>query len=489
MLRALIPVVLACIAVLLCGNDTPDEGERSPANEYCPVMPDTPASPEWTTVYRGQRVDFCCNNCLDSFRRNPVAFLDKLPHVPKSDSGNAASAMPISERFSSAWDNAAGAVGQWVLSPQGKIAFVLLTGGLLFGCWRYINKIRARGDRTPVPVRPIYVEMLVFGLAALVIQLTWNKTHLEGEVLEQEVLRVVHHSTYYDHGYPPKPPRPDSPNRLSARFYRGNDERSEFLFNNGNYLTAIFDIGLEREDGTRVRHGESVAGEQLFISFAFERPDHSPDRLYAKQIMDRIYLTQEYGALMGWDTPVHDYLPMERTDSHHWQARYPLGVVAESNATRLDPATATREELLRVEGVTEQVANWFLAYRDGGYPVRGRSDLRQAGIDGVVQESLAAAFDQVAREGTIYVCEANFARPNRQMGARFHYGIQYKLFLESGRVLPESDLWMGSLSRSQKAAKGAIPADQWLSPKPLPMVPTQQDLSDELLGIDDWEYE
>ena len=494
MTRPLIIIVLTCLTLIAFAEPvtgdpvTGDPVAVAPAstssnsysiNEYCPVMPDSLATSDWSTVYRGKQVNFCCNNCVDSFRANPKGYLDRLPHVPNED----VASVPISQQIQTQWRS----LVEWARSPGGRGVCVFIVASLLFGAWRALQQRRAKRNEEPFTVRPVMAEMLIFGLLAAVIYLSWNNSHLETEVIKQRVLRVVHHSTYHDHGYPPQPPRPKAENRLAARFYRGNDERSEFLYNGGNYQTATFDVAIQRADGSPVQHGDDVSGEELFVSYSITRPKQSPDRLYAAKIMDRIYLTKEYGELMGYDKPVRDFLPIKRLDDFHWNARYPLGIVSSAEDSRLDPATATREQLVHVSGMTEPFADWFLAYRKAGYPIRGRADLRHAGIEGEAEHALAAAFGHVTEEGNVYVCEANFGPGGKQMGARFHYGIGYKLFVKNGKVLPESDIWMGPLSRSQKAAKGEIPNDQWLSETPLPSVPKRQELSDELLGIDDWE--
>lgn len=495
MTRPLIIIVLTCLTFIafveqvvgdpVAGDhDTTvqantDQATAPSINEYCPVMPDSLATSDWSTVYRGKQINFCCNNCVDSFRANPKGYLERLPHVPGED----IAAVPIGEQIRTQFRNAV----EWARSPGGRVVCVFVIASLLFGAWRKLQQRRAKRNQEPLTVRPVMAEMLVFGLLATVIHLGWNNSQLETEVIKQRVLRVVHHSTYHDHGYPPQPPRPSAENRLAARFYRGNDERSEFLYNGGNYQTATFDIAIQREDGSQVQFGDDVSGQELFVSYSITRPKQSPDRLYATKIMDRIYLTKEYGELMGYDRPVRDFLPIKRLDDFHWNARYSLGVVSTSQGSRLDPATAAREQLLRVPGMTEQFAEWFLEYRKAGYPIRGRADLRHAGIEGEAEQALAAAFGHVTEEGNVYICEANFGPGGRQMGARFHYGIGYKLFVKDGVVLPDSDIWMGPLSRSQKAAKGQIPNNQWLSETPLPSVPERQELSDELLGIDEWE--
>jgi hypothetical protein len=371
--------------------------------------------------------------------------------------------------------------------PSEMLLFVLIVGSVLFASWQLPKRLLRRRFPDGVPVRPVYAEVCVFVLIALVVQLTLSRQRLEGEVLKSHVLRTVHHATYYDHGYPPVPQRLRAPKHLAATFYRGNDERSEFLFNGGNYLTAEFDIALERPDAAAVQYGDVVADVPLWIRLTIRRAPNSPDRLFAPTIMDRIYLTKEYGPLMGWKAPVADRVALGGVDGEPgvWQARYPLGVICRADGPRIDPETATREQLLEIGGVTPEVASWFLAYRDAGYPIRGAHDLAQAGIEGEVQGAIVAAFGAVSAKGIVYLCEANYVG-KRQMGARFHYAIQYDLLVRDGRIQPDSDLWMGYLSRSQKAAKRAIPDNEWFSVDPLPIVPHVQPLSDELLGIDDY---
>ena len=474
----------------VCGVESVASGQRL-ENQFCPVMQENRVEARWSTVYRGQRVLFCCNNCLDSFRKSPRAYLGSLPQFaddPSVPSGRT----HVNEKSASVASNTLGTLpNDWdtieSASPRNVVLFVLLVGTLLFGCWRLLTCLLRKRVPDAMTIRPAFAEIVVFFLLASVLQLTWGKRRLEGDVIKSQVLRTVHHATYFDHGYPPVPPRPNAPKRLAATFYRGNDERSEFLFNGGNYLTAQFDIAIQRQNGTVVGHGDEVVGEPLLISFTIRRAPNSPDRLFAPSMMNRIYLTKEYGPLMGWKSPIEDRVPIQDFGEKpgEWRARYPLGVIVRSAVSRIDPRTVTREQLMQFEGVTQEDATWFIAYRDAGYPIRGRHDLEQAGIEGLAQTAIASTLGEVDCNGIIYVCEANYVEKG-QMGARFHYGLQYELRVRDGRITKDSDLWMGCLSRSQKAAKGAIPDDQWLSLEPLPIVSAPQDVSDQLFGIDDY---
>ena len=44
----------------------------------CPVM-GRPIDKSIYTEYKGKKVYFCCQGCVDQFKANPEAYLDKLP--------------------------------------------------------------------------------------------------------------------------------------------------------------------------------------------------------------------------------------------------------------------------------------------------------------------------------------------------------------------------------------------------------------------------
>jgi hypothetical protein len=65
-------------------------------------------------------------------------------------------------------------------------------------------------------------------------------------------------------------------------------------------------------------------------------------------------------------------------------------------------------------------------------------------------------------------------------GARYHFGIQYELRFEKGRLAPSSDLWMGALFRGR--AKRIAP-EEWFSHEPIPVLPEKQPENLHLLGV------
>lgn len=443
-------------------------------NIMCPVMPDVEVEDHWTTVYRGKVVRFCCNNCVESFRREPEKYVANLPQFQDLTSTSAAF-QGGPQQATTVW------IGRLLLLLGGFAACYFVLG--------FSQKRLLRGNSRCSFIVPLIVA------GAFAITLTWclrmyqANEHLKLEVVKQKASSEIHLATYYDYGVPPVPNNPQLQPKLSRSFYRGNDERSPVLFNGGNYQTAQFDLEIQHADGTPVRIGDELTRETLFLKYTIYKPENAPRRMYDQKLMGRMFLTRRYEPTMGWDQPIVDKTPLEVvTKDEVWSCRFPLDIAKAGQLTRFNPRTVTQEKLAAVPGVGPQVANWFVSYRDAGYPIVGPEDLRQAGITGAPARIISASLKQSTHDGIVYVCEA-FFHDKRQLGARFHYGINYNVKIRNGRVAEGSEIWMGALSRSLKAKKGAIPDNQWLSCKPLPQIPAPQDINDKLLGIDDYDFQ
>ena len=449
------------------------ESAHSDTNIMCPVMPDVEAEDLWTTVYKGKVVRFCCNNCVESFRREPEKYVGLLPQlkgvVPK----------PV---IAAEEKNSAQSV--W-LSRTALLLGVLFAGYFVLG-WDQ-SKTLSRGKSRSHLVPLVVATILAFSIGhACKTRQTNQMLHVA--LLKEKAKSEIHLATYYDYGVPPVPNNPQVQPELSRSFYRGNDERSPVLYNGGNYQTAQFDIEIQYEDGTPVKVGDRLTDKPLYIQFSIQKPENAPKRMYDRKMMSRMFLTRSYAPDMGWEQPIPDKTDLQVVkEDERWSCRFELDITGVNNGRRFDPQTISKNELADVAGVGSMAAEWFVAYRDAGYPVNGPDDLRQAGITGQPANVISASLNQASHDGLVYVCEA-FHYKERQLGARFHYGIQYDLKIHDGRIAEGSEIWMGALSRSLKAKKGAIPDDQWLSTKPLPQLPTAQEISDELLGIDDYEF-
>ena len=48
------------------------------ANEQCLLMPKRAVKPRFSVVHAGKRIGFCCRRCLNTFKKNPQRFADKI---------------------------------------------------------------------------------------------------------------------------------------------------------------------------------------------------------------------------------------------------------------------------------------------------------------------------------------------------------------------------------------------------------------------------
>jgi uncharacterized membrane protein/YHS domain-containing protein len=90
--------LLALVLFALPVAASEEEGEVT--NAECPVMEGTPITKELFVDYRGVRVYFCCESCVDDFREDPEAYVANLPE------DLVAKMMPVEEwKAAGGWDS------------------------------------------------------------------------------------------------------------------------------------------------------------------------------------------------------------------------------------------------------------------------------------------------------------------------------------------------------------------------------------------------
>lgn len=57
------------------------DGSQQPINVFCPVMTEEEVKPEFTTIFDGRVVGFCCEKCLAKFTANPDRYAERLPKL------------------------------------------------------------------------------------------------------------------------------------------------------------------------------------------------------------------------------------------------------------------------------------------------------------------------------------------------------------------------------------------------------------------------
>ncbi len=410
-----IPVVLILIMMNVFA---PEARGDEDTNMMCPVLSDREASADYAVTYKGKEVRFCCSECIIEFNKHPEIYETVLPQLKE---------LPLRLRI------------QLFMGEYGFLAvgFVLLLALIGLQIHRHRNPVTdeaAAGTFGKLLQKKISATVPLLALAGY---LGFEVYSLHSELTERRLKDEIHFATFHDFGFPPTPRRPDTEARLRASFYRGNDERSPKLFNNGNYRTAKFDISLCDQDGTSIETGDSVLDKDLYLKFEIDRPPFTPDFLYDQDMMDTMFLTAECDYFLGQKSPVADEVGLTETETmQKWQALFPIRSC-------------------------------------------NSSDGRTCGC--CLNEC----------RGTVYVCEKFFQESSlpfvgkKQMGARFHYAVRYDLNIKDGVLVEDSDMYMGALYRTRKLPTWRVPMSQWFSHEPIPELPGENVDDPELLGITD----
>lgn len=129
-------------------------------------------------------------------------------------------------------------------------------------------------------------------------------------------------------GIPPVPIRPSHSPRLGGIYYRGNSERNKALYNNGYYLTAIFDLALVDEQGNQLAYGSEIRGD-VKVQLKIRRATGATPVLFKEDIMSGLLLTTGYDSsgLTVYVGEAAMFTPTEETDE--WQAQFDLPELSE----------------------------------------------------------------------------------------------------------------------------------------------------------------
>lgn len=379
-------------------------------NLRCPVLQDRDATADYAVTYKGQEVRFCCSECVAEFNRNPEIYENALPQLQN---------ISVRARLQMFMGDHGGLI-------VGTVLLATLIGLRIYRMKNPIINADPASGLASLLNRKISPTVPLLGLTAY---LGYEVYSLQSQLHEQQLEDEIHFATFYDFGYPPVPKRSPSEPRMNGTYYRGNDERSPKLFNNGNYRTATFDVSVCDADGVAVLHGDSIKDKDLFLKFEIDRPPFTPDFLYNEQMMNTMFLTAECDRFLGRDAPVADAVPLTETEKmQHWEALYPI--------------------------------------RDAD-----------------------SCCSKDGCRGTVYVCEKHFYQPQisflpkRRGGSRFHYGVCYDLKFENELLVDGSDVYMGALYRTRKLPTWRVPMTQWFSHEPIPVLPGENVDDPELLGL------
>ena len=402
---------LPVIITFVCLSLQASWAHAEDVNTMCPVLLDREASADYAIQYKGKEVRFCCSECIIEFQKHPEIYEAVLPQLQY---------IPFRTR---------------VQLFMGDYGFFVLGGFLL----TILMALRIHRLRNPLETPPETSTFLngvlqrkISAAGPLMLlsgYLGFEVIYLQNTINDDRLKDEIHFATFHDFGFPPTPKRPDTPLRVDGSYYRGNDERSPKLFNNGNYRTGTFHVSLCDEHGEKINAGDPIRDRAIFIRFQIDRPPFTPDFLYDSEMMSTMFLTAQCEEFLGRDSDVADAVVLTETEPmQKWEAVFPIRAAM----------------------------------------------------------SCACSTEQ---RGIVYVCEKYYQKSKlpwvgrRQVGARFHYGIAYDLKLKDGVLQEDSDVYMGALYRTRKLPTWRVPMTEWFSHEPIPELPGENVTDPELLGL------
>lgn len=403
------------LATILCCQGQVSAAESSEVNTMCPVLQDRAATADYAITYKGREIRFCCSECVAEFQQKPEIYENAVPQLQD---------IPLRHQIRLFFGDYGGIL-------VSSLLLATLIGLRVYRWKRPASESPADSRAARLLSRKVSPAIPLALLSGYLGYEVWSLQHqLYLEHLEDE----IHYATFYDFGYPPMPRRPETEKRIAASFYRGNDERSPRLFNDGNYRTATFHVSLCDNSGVAVEVGDDLSDRELCVKLEIERPPFTPDFLYSEEVMGSMFLTAECDRFLEADGPADDRVTLNEVEPmQRWEALFPV--------SRLPPCCRSEEgETLR---------------------------------------------------GTVYVCQEQFADawlsmlPQRRSGSRFHYGIHYELEIDSDQLTADSDVYMGALYRTRKLPTWRVPMDEWFSHRPIPELPGENVKDPDLLGITD----
>jgi hypothetical protein len=223
---------------------------------------------------------------------------------------------------------------------------------------------------------------------------------------------------------PETPPivHPKHPPRLGGEYYRGNDERSEKLYNGGFYRTATMRIALCDENRRPLSWGDRLSTDGMFVRIEIERSPFTAEILFAETVWNDTFVSEltSGSAVTDYSRQVRRF---ERTRDGLWVCFYPI---SRQSATLEQPATGALY-IYRGEASESAVS------ADPHYGIEYSIVIR----DGIIGESSELWMGFVLRTANVF-------------------------------VVPD----------------GKIASDEWFSFRPIPEIPHDQSrLDEDLLGI------
>ena len=226
--------------------------------------------------------------------------------------------------LATAYESPSWKYASWIVIPAIVVIFFFLLNRIL-----YRRRQRRKGEPEQ---RPFIRGWVSFFAWPLFIALTACCAFLWGRVEENESeisqLKKLGPKLELTKTFgasfdkPPKVARPLHPKRLGGTYYRGNDERSSQLFNDGFYRTANMEVLLVDGDGNTVDYDTHADRDSLAIEYRFQRAKGATTKLFSKRVLKTGFMSSSWGGT----AKSTDKVLFRRIDDDNWAVTFPLNL-------------------------------------------------------------------------------------------------------------------------------------------------------------------
>ncbi len=258
-------------------------------NLMCPIQPDEKILKKYATDYNGVTIYFCCENCIGDFYEEPERYVENLPHDMLSEIHKSVSI--------AATDSSSSPKSIKEITRSYTLLACTLPWVILIIWWlgrRVFIKMRYKtADTVGFCIYDfMYISLCILSLQFFIEDIQEHLTYRrQSKSVFDAAGRNFERDARYHFGQTPRPIKPDIPNSLSSRYYRGNDQRSLSLQNGGQHLTCTFDLALLDEEKQQLDFSQTLHASKAYLRFIITRGPFTPDHLFRKQLMAGVKIT------------------------------------------------------------------------------------------------------------------------------------------------------------------------------------------------------
>jgi len=323
-------------------------------NTQCPVMPQREADDGHDVYYKGRRVRLCCDSCVAAFRADPERYVAQLPaHYHDAPSLLGRLRLPSLDE-----------VFRFFEGHRPATSVIVAALVMFLASYRFAGEGSKVRRALRIFGRPVIIPLVA--QAVVIVELTARSPRGADLTADDAQSMRTQFTFQYDmfRGLVAEAESGVGP-RLSAVYYRGNDERGDSMFNKGDYRTATFHVGLFDEAGNELRHGDSATGRKLSVRVAIIRGPFTADTFFPRVVMAKVGLIGGDVRMFGEPGRFKPVVLTETVRDARWEGAYPIADFSVDAPSRELEGVVYLSPMADSLGSAQYGIQYFLRIKDG----------------------------------------------------------------------------------------------------------------------------